>query len=68
MGDSNCRPQIFVTYIILFFKLYKCSTSFYSYRNKLIASAECETMEQTYTELSEILFIEAEGRCAVASF
>ena len=39
--------------------------SLYRYRNKLIASVEFETMEQTYAELSEIFFTEAEVRCVI---
>ncbi|KAF2351543.1 hypothetical protein FHG87_017702 [Trinorchestia longiramus] len=52
-------------YYILLFGLSKNNTSLERYSNQLIASVEFEMMEQTYAELSEILFTEAEVRCAV---
>ena len=36
-----------------------------SYKNKIITSVEFDTMKRTYAELLEILFTEAEVRCAV---
>ena len=36
-----------------------------SYKNKVITSVEFDTMKRIYVELSEILFTEAEVRCAV---
>ena len=65
MGTSNCCPHIFMIYCILLFRLFKCNILLDSYKNKVITSVEFDTMKRTYTELSEILFIEAEVRCAV---
>ena len=36
-----------------------------SYKNKVITSVEFDTMKRTYMELLEILFTEAEVRCAM---
>ena len=52
-------------YSTLLFKLHKCNISFDSYKNKVITSFEFDTMKRTYVELLEILFTEAEVRCAV---
>ncbi|KAF2366249.1 hypothetical protein FHG87_002985 [Trinorchestia longiramus] len=52
-------------YSILLFRLFKCNAPLESYRNQLNASVEFDTIEQTYAELSEISFTEAEVRCAV---
>ncbi|KAF2366236.1 hypothetical protein FHG87_003003 [Trinorchestia longiramus] len=52
-------------YSILLFRLPNCNTLLESYKNKLIASVEFETMEQIYAELSEISFTGAEVRCAI---
>ena len=64
MGTSNCHPHIFMMYSILLFRLHKCNISLDSYKNKVITSAEFDTIK-TYMELSEILYTEAEVRCAV---
>ncbi|KAF2347196.1 hypothetical protein FHG87_022048 [Trinorchestia longiramus] len=50
---------------ILLLRLSKCNTTLKSSRHQLIVSVEFETMEQTYTELSEISFTKAEVRYAV---
>ena len=52
-------------YSILLFRLHKCNISLDSCKNKVITSVEFDTMKRTYAELSEILFTEAEVRCAV---
>ena len=52
-------------YSILLFRLHKCNISLDSYKNKVITSVEFDFMKRTYTKLSEILFTEAEMRCAV---
>ncbi|KAF2343241.1 hypothetical protein FHG87_026003 [Trinorchestia longiramus] len=56
-----------MTYSILLFRFSKSNTSLERYRNKLIVSVDFETMEQTYAELYDISFTEAEVRCAVVT-
>ena len=51
-------------YFILLFRLHKCNISLDSYKSKVITSAEFDTIKRKYAELSEILFTEAEVRCA----
>ena len=51
-------------YSILLFRLHKCNISLDSYKNKVITSAEFDTIKRKYVELSEISFTEAEVRCA----
>ena len=63
-GDFKIH-DIFMIYSILLFRLHKCNISLDSYKNKAINSVEFDTMKKTYTELSEILFTEAEVRCAM---
>ena len=65
MGTSNCRPHVFMIFSTLLFRLHKCNISLDSYKNKVITSVEFDTMKKIYTELSEILFTEAEVKCAV---